>query len=159
MAKPIPEGFHSVTPSIFLDGCREAIEWYKRALGAQEVFCMSGPDGKVMHAEIRIGTSIVMLSDANPAWGAHSPKELKGRASQLYLYTEDVDATFQRALDAGATSTSPVQDMFWGDRMGNLCDPFGHHWGIATHTQDLTPEEIDKGREAWMARMAACSEG
>ena len=112
-----------------------------------------GPDGAIMHAELQVGSSVIMLHEANPQWGKQGPKDIGGSPVGLYLYVEDVDAVFKQALTAGATEKHPVSDMFWGDRLGSLEDPFGHQWTVATHTQDLTQEEIAKGQEAWIASM------
>jgi uncharacterized glyoxalase superfamily protein PhnB len=152
--KPIPEGYHTISPSLTIDGAAEAIEFYKRAFGATERSRMPTPDGKVAHAEIEIGDSIVMLNDPFPQSSVKPPKELGGTSVSLFLYVEDVDSVVQDAIDAGATVTMPVEDQFWGDRFGTVADPFGHHWGIATHKEDLTPDEIaERGREA-MASMS-----
>lgn len=153
--KPIPEGQHSVTPSLIVKGGKQAIEFYKTAFGAQELGTMYGPDGQsVMHAELKIGDSVIFLSDEFPQMGAKSPQTLGGTAVSLNIYTEDCDAMFNRAVAAGATVKMPLQDQFWGDRWGSLVDPFGHAWGIATHKEDLTPEEVTRrGKEA-MAAMA-----
>ncbi|HXZ49799.1 MAG TPA: VOC family protein [Usitatibacter sp.] len=149
--KPIPEGMHTVTPHLICAGAAEAIEFYKRALGATEVARLPGPDGKVMHAQIRIGDSAVMLTDEAPAWNALGPKALKGTPVTIHLYVEDVDAFAARAVKAGAKAIMPVGDQFWGDRYGVLEDPWGHHWSVATHVRDVSPEEM---REA-MRKMAA----
>jgi PhnB protein len=155
MAKPIPQGFHTVTPYITVKGAAQAIDFYKRAFGAEEVERVPGPDGKsVMHAEVKIGDSIVMLSDEFPQAGSRSPQTLGGSTGYLFLYVPDVDAAFKRAVDAGAKPTMPLADMFWGDRFGKVADPFGHEWGLATHQEDLTPEEIHKRGQAEMAKMA-----
>lgn len=144
--KPIPEGFHSVTPHLVIDGAGKAIEFYKKAFGAEECFRMDSPDGqKVMHAEIRIGDSPIMLADEFPDYGSVGPRKVGGSPVVVHLYVNDVDATVEKAVQAGAKLTMPVMDMFWGDRYGKLEDPFGHHWSVATHTRDLTPEEIAKG--------------
>lgn len=149
-----PTGYHSVTPSIIVRDAPQAIEFYKRALGAEEVSRMVGPDGKIMHAEIRIGDSIVMLGEESAAWGMLSPLSLKGVPSSLHIYVADADAAFDRAVKAGATVRYPLEDAFWGDRYGKVTDPYGHEWGIATHVKDLSPEEMERaGREA-MAKMA-----
>jgi len=151
--KPIPEGYHTVSPSLTIDGATEAIEFYKRAFGATERSRMPTPDGKIAHAELQIGDSVIMLNDPFPQSAVKSPKELGGTTSSVVLYVEDVDSVVQDAIDAGAAVTMPVEDQFWGDRFGSVSDPFGHHWGIATHKEDLTPEEIaERGREA-MASM------
>jgi uncharacterized glyoxalase superfamily protein PhnB len=153
-AKSPPAGYHTVTPSIIVRGAADAIEFYKRAFGAEEVARMEGPDGKVMHAEIRIGDSTVMLGDENPQWGASSPLSTNGISSSLHLYVDDADAAFERALRAGAKVRYPLEDAFWGDRYGKVTDPFGHEWGIATRVKDLTPEEMRQAAEAWMAQAA-----
>ncbi len=142
MAKPIPEGFHTVTPHLIIKGAAKALDFYKRAFGAEEVFNMPGPGGMVMHAEIRIGDSHVMLNDEFPDYGKFGPKPGGGSPVQIHLYVNDVDALVDRAVKAGAKLTMPVADMFWGDRYGQLEDPFGHIWSVATHKEDLTPEEI-----------------
>jgi len=152
--QPIPLGFHTVTPSIIVRNGAEAIEFYKKALGAEEVMRMAGPDGKIMHAELKIGNSIIFLTDENPAMGCKSPQTLGGNASSLYLYVEDVDKSFQRAIEAGGTATMPVTDMFWGDRFGNFADPYGHNWGLSTRTLDMTQEEIEEGAKDFYAQMA-----
>jgi PhnB protein len=152
-AKPIPEGFHTASPSLTIDGAAEAIEFYRRAFGATERMRMPMPDGKIGHAELEIGDSVIMLNDPFPQSAVKSPKELGGTTVSVVLYVEDVDSVVQDAIDAGATVTMPVEDQFWGDRFGTVSDPFGHHWGIATHKEDLTPEELaERGREA-MASM------
>jgi len=140
--RPIPEGYHTVTPSLTIRDASRAIDFYKRAFGAQELMRMPGPGGKIMHAEIRIGDSVLMLTDEFPEMGGKSPQALGGSPVYLFLYVENVDTVFKRAVDAGAQVKMPVADMFWGDRFGRLADPFGHEWGIATHKEDLTPEEI-----------------
>jgi uncharacterized glyoxalase superfamily protein PhnB len=154
MAKTIPEGFHNLTPYVvFKDSCR-AIEFYTRAFGAKEIFLMPGPDGKgVMHAEIRIGDSIIMMSDENPHEPCRSAETIGGSPVSFYHYVDNVDVAFDKAVAAGATVQMPVQDMFWGDRIGAVQDPFGHNWTLATHTKDLTPEEIEQGAKAAFAQM------
>lgn len=151
---PIPTGFHTVTPSLIVRNAAEAIEFYKKALGAEEIMRMAGPDGKIGHAELKIGDSIIFLTDENPSMGCKSPQTLGGAAGNLYLYVEDVDTAFQRAIDAGGKVTMPVTDMFWGDRFGNFTDPYGHTWGLSTHTQDMTPEEMEQGAKDFYAQMA-----
>jgi PhnB protein len=152
MVKPIPDGYRTVTPYLTVKGAGQAIEFYKRAFGAQEVERMTGPDGKsVMHAELRIDDSLVMLSDEFPQMGPRSPQTLGGTTASIFLYVPDVDAAFKRALDAGATAIMAPADMFWGDRFGKLRDPFGHEWGMATHKVDLSPEEIRRRGAAAMA--------
>jgi PhnB protein len=142
--RPIPEGMHTVTPHIVCADAAGAIEFYKKALGAVELMRMPGPDGKLMHACIKIGNSPVMLVDEMPQWGVLGPKTLKGSPVTLHIFVEDVDAFAARAVAAGAKVTMPIADMFWGDRYGVLQDPFGHQWSVATHMHDLTPEEIKK---------------
>jgi uncharacterized glyoxalase superfamily protein PhnB len=142
--KKIPDGMTAVTPHIVCAGAGEAIDFYKKAFGAVEEARLPGPDGKLMHAMIRINGAAVMLVDENPQWGAFGPKALKGSPVTMHLYVEDVDAFVAKAVGAGATVAMPVQDMFWGDRYGLLTDPFGHSWSVATHVRDVTPEEIRK---------------
>ncbi|MBI4565605.1 MAG: VOC family protein [Planctomycetes bacterium] len=152
--KPIPEGFHTLTPGIIVKDGARAIDFYKKAFGAEERFRMTGPDGKsIVHAELRIGDSILMLGEENLAWGARSPQSLSGTPCSLHLYVEDADAAFKRAVDAGAHVKMPVENAFWGDRYGKLVDPFGHEWSVATHKEDLTPEEISQRGQEWMAKM------
>src|SRR5437868_13558008 len=142
--KPIPEGYHTVTPSLVVNDGARALDFYKRAFGAQERFRMEGPPGKIGHAEIKIGDSMIMLSDEFPGMGARSPQSLGGSPVTIFLYVNDVDTAFKQAVDAGAKVEMPLADMFWGDRFGRVSDPFGHLWAMATHKEDLTPEEIDK---------------
>ena len=149
-SKPIPEGMHSLTPHLVCAGAADAIDFYKRAFNAIEQARMPGPDGKLIHAAVQIGDSTLMLVDENPQWGALGPKALKGSPVMIHLYVPDVDATVAQAVAAGAKVTMPVADMFWGDRYGQLEDPFGHRWSVATHMRDLTSEEIREG----MAKMA-----
>ena len=146
--KAIPEGMHSVTPHLVCAGAAEAIEFYKQAFGAVEGGRLPGPDGKLMHAVIRIGDSAVMMVDEMPQWGALGPKSLKGSPVTIHLYVGDVDAVVKRAVAAGAKVTMPVDDMFWGDRYGKIEDPFGHQWSIGTHKRDVTPEEMQKAMRA-----------
>ncbi len=153
--KPIPEGYRSVTPYLAVDDAAAAIEFYKRALGATERSRMPSPDGRIAHAELEIGDSLIMLSDPFPQSQAKSPKELGGTTGGVFLYVEDVDAAFQQATDAGAIVTMPLEDMFWGDRFGSLMDPFGHHWSLATHKEDLTEEEMAERGQAAMAAMSS----
>ena len=142
--KPVPEGMHTVTPHLTCAGAADAIDFYKRAFNAQEMARLKGPDGKLMHGMIRIGDSTVMLVDEYPDFGSFGPKSLKGSPVTIHLYVEDVDAFVQRAVDAGAKVTMPLADMFWGDRYCRLDDPFGHHWSVATHIRDATPEEMQE---------------
>ena len=153
--KPVPEGFHTVTPTLCVQNAAAAIDFYKKALGAEERMRMAGPDGKIGHAEIKIGDSVIFLSDEMPMPGcASSPQTLGATTGGLYLYVEDVDKAFQQAVDAGGKVTSPVTDMFWGDRHGAFTDPFGHTWSLSTHTADLSPQQIDEGAKKWQAQMA-----
>ena len=142
--KPIPQGMHSLTPHLVCAGAAEAIDFYKRAFNAVEQARMPGPDGKLMHAAVQIGDSTLMLVDENPQWGLLGPKALKGSPVAIHLYVPNVDATVAQAVAAGAKVTMPVADMFWGDRYGQLEDPFGHRWSVATHARDMTPEEMHK---------------
>jgi PhnB protein len=150
-----PDGFHSLTPSLTIKGAAEALDFYKRALGAEEIYRITGADGVVMHAEIKIGDSMVMLSDEFPTWGVLSPKTIGGTGSSLMIYTEDSDALVERAVAAGATLKNPVMVQFWGDRMGTIEDPYGHRWSIGTRLEIVSPEEIQK-RAA--AAFSGCSE-
>lgn len=151
--KPIPDGYTTVTPILTLRDAAKGIEFYKRAFGAEELFRMPGPDGKIMHAELKIGTSRIMLGEEAPEWDRRGPQGLGGTPVELYVYVGDVDAAFKKAIAAGAKEIMPVADMFWGDRVGALVDPHGHRWSIATHKADLTPEQIEKGQKEWMATM------
>jgi PhnB protein len=156
MPKPIPDGYHTVTPHITVNGAEKALEFYKRAFGAQEIVRMPGPGGKgIMHAEIKIGNSIIMLNDELHGMGERSPQSLGGHTGSIYLYVEDVDAVYAKAVAAGAMGRVPVSDMFWGDRTGRIVDPFGHEWAISTHKEDVSTEEIRKRAEAFMAKMSA----
>ena len=153
--KPIPDGYHSVTPYLIVKGAAAALEFYKKAFGATELMRLPGPEGKVMHAEIRIGDSIIMLADEFPEMGAVSPTTLKGVASSIMLYVPDVDAVAKNAVAAGAKEIRPVADQFYGDRTGTFDDPFGHRWSIGTHKEDLTPQQIDERFKAWQAKQGA----
>jgi PhnB protein len=149
MAKPIPEGYHALTPTLAVDNAAQAIEFYKRAFGAKERGRMPGPGDTIAHAELEIGDSVLMLADPFPQSTVKPPKQLGGTTVGIFLYVEDVDEVVQQAIDAGAKVTTPVEDQFWGDRFGKVADPFGHEWQIATRTQDLTPEEImERSKEA-----------
>ncbi len=151
--KPIPDGFHSVTPHIICSEAGKAIEFYKKAFGATEICKIPGPDGKsIMHAEIQIGDSRVMIAQENPAWQCKGPITLGGTPVTIHLYVNDADATFKQAVAAGANGAMPPADMFWGDRYGKVIDPFGHHWSIATHKEDPTPEEMQKRMEEMFAQ-------
>ncbi|MEO8214800.1 MAG: VOC family protein [Myxococcales bacterium] len=148
--RAVPQGYYTVTPSLVLDDTTAAIEWYKKTFGADELSRAVGPDGKVMHAEIRIGNSRVMLNDA--MMGAKSPKAYGGSPASLWLYVDDCDVLFNRAVAAGAEVSMPVADMFWGDRFGAVVDPFGHRWSLATRKEDLTPDEQDQRQREWMKK-------
>jgi PhnB protein len=150
--KPIPDGMHSLTPHLVCAGAADAIEFYKRAFNAVETARLPSPSGRLMHAAVRIGDSTLMLVDEFPDMGSFGPKSLKGSPVTIHLFVENVDATVAQAVAAGATLTMPVADMFWGDRYGQLDDPFGHHWSVATHQRDLSPEQIRDG----MAKMFDC---
>ena len=150
--KPIPDGFPRVTPYLAVDGAEEAIEFYKKILGATERFRMPGPDGRVGHAEIQIGDSVIMMADAFPEMGVLDPKKLGGTPVSLTVYVEDVDKTFKNALKAGAKETHPVEDKFYGDRAGQFEDPWGHRWDVMTHVEDVSPEEMQKRVEAFTAQ-------
>ncbi len=140
---PIPAGFQTVTPHLICEGAADAIEFYKKAFNAVELMRMPGPAGKLMHAQIQIGSSMVMLADDFPDWGSLGPRALKGTPIVVHLYVEDTDALYNQAVAAGATAKMPPADMFWGDRYGMVTDPFGHIWSIATHNRDLTPEQMN----------------
>jgi PhnB protein len=144
MTKPIPEGYHAITPYLIVKRGAEAIQFYARAFGAVEHERMEGPGGKIRHAEITIGDSRVMLADEHPEIGALGPETIGGSPVSLHLYVEDVDAVVARAIAAGATLTRPVADQFYGDRVGGITDPFGHRWFIATHKEDLTKDELHR---------------
>lgn len=141
--KPIPEGYHSVTPYLIINGAAEAIEYYKKAFGAIELFRMEH-EGKIGHAEIKIGDSPIMLSDENPQEGHASPKTLGGSGVGIMIYVDDVDTIFKQAIAEGGTERKALQDQFYGDRSGTLTDPYGHVWTVATHKEDVSPEEIEK---------------
>src|SRR5918993_2359578 len=143
-AQAIPKGYHTVTPSLVVAGAAKAIDFYKKALGAEERMRFPGPDGTIMHAELQIGDSIVMLGDEMPEQGGRGPKSIGGTPVSFFVYRENVDAAWKQAVDAGAKPIMPLADQFWGDRTGCLEDPFGHQWWLAQHLQDLTPEEIQR---------------
>lgn len=151
--KPVPDGFHSITPGLVCKDAGRAIEFYQKAFGAKVRMRMPTPDGKEGHAELLIGDSILFVSDEFPQMGAVAPTGPQG--SSLFVYVEDVDAVFNRAVAAGARVDMPVTDQFWGDRYGKLTDPFGHHWGLATHTEDVSPEEMDRRGREFAKKMAA----
>lgn len=156
MAKPKPEGFHTATPHITVKDATKAIDYYKKAFGAHVLVNMPGPGGKgVMHAEIKIGDSIIMLGEEMPGMAEKSPQSLGGVTCSLYLYVDDADSVHKKAVSSGGTAKGPLQDMFWGDRVGRVADPFGHEWSIATHKEDLSADEMKKRGEAFMAKMSA----
>lgn len=140
----VPEGYHSVTPYLIIRGASAAIEFYKKSFGATELFRMGQPDGKVGHAEIKIGDSPIMLADENPEMGYCGPTTLGGSPVSIMIYVDDADTIFNQAIAAGGESQKPVQDQFYGDRSGTLKDPFGHIWHVATHVEDVSPEEMTK---------------
>ena len=153
--KPVPEGFHTVTPSIVVRNAAKAIDFYKQAFGAQELVRMPAPDGSIMHAELKIGDSIIFLGEENPNMGlCKSPQTIGGVTGTLHLYVPNVDATFQQAIAAGAKEAMPVADMFWGDRYGTVTDPFGYVWGIGTHKEELTADDMKKRTQEFFASMA-----
>lgn len=155
MVKPIPEGYHSVTPMFMFKDCRKAIEFYKNAFGAQERYVMPGPDGNgVMHAEIMVGNSIIMMGDEMPMEHCKSAETMGGSPISFYIYVDNVDAAFRRAVEAGAKPQMQVEEMFWGDRAGSVVDPFGYNWMLATHTRDLSDEEIREGAKEAFAQMS-----
>ena len=153
--KPIPEGYHSLTPYLAVEDAAKAIDFYKEAFGAEEVLRMPGEDGKIAHAELQIGDSKLMLSDPFPQSNVRPPMERGGPTASVFMYVDDVDATFEQAQRAGAKVEMELQDMFWGDRFGSLQDPFGHLWSVATHKEDLSEEEMAERSKAAMAEMGA----
>ena len=142
--KPIPDGYPQVTPYLIIDGASEAIEFYSNVFGAKERMRMDGPDGRVGHAELELGDGLIMLADRNPDMGIRDPKEIEGSPVTISLYVEDVDSVFAKALEAGATESRAVEDQFYGDRAGQFEDPWGHKWSVATHVEDVPPEEMEK---------------
>jgi len=152
--KPIPDGHHNVTPYLFVRSAASAIDFYKSVFGATEIMRMPGSNGKIMHAEIRIGDSIVMLADENPQTGVMSPQTVGGYSVGLHIYVENVDAVIQKAVESGAKMLRPIKDQFYGDRSGSLLDPFGHMWSVATHVEDVAPEEMRKRMTATMSQAA-----
>lgn len=149
--EPIPAGHHTLTPSLTIKGAAAAIEYYKRAFGAVERGVMKGPGGLIMHAELMIGNSILFLGDESPEAPGASPQKLGGTTVSLHIYTEDCDTMFKRAVDAGGTIRMPLADQFWGDRYGQITDPYGHIWGIGTHKEDLTEAQMMERMKAQMA--------
>jgi PhnB protein len=153
--KPVPEGYNTVSPYLAVEDAAAAIEYYKKAFGAKERVRMEAPGGKIGHAELEIGDSLVMLSDPNPQASSRPPKELGGTSGGVFLYVDDVDAVVRHAVEGGATVTMEVADQFWGDRFGTVTDPFGQVWSIATHVEDVPPEEMAERAKAAMAAMAS----
>ena len=149
MTKPIPDGYHSVTPYLIIKGATAALDYYTRAFGAVELFRMPAPEGKIGHAEIKIGDSPIMLADEAPEMGYKSPQSLGGSPVSIMIYVEDVDTVFNRAIAAGGKEQRPVKDQFYGDRSGTLEDPFGHVWHVATHKEDVSPEEMERRAKAY----------
>jgi len=149
-AKPIPDGYHSVTPYLIIQGATQAIEFYKKAFGAKELFRMATPDGGIGHAEMMIGNSPIMLADECPPMGYRGPQALGGTPVSLLIYVENVDARFPQAVAAGCKVVKPLQDQFYGDRSGTVTDPYGHVWTIATHKEDVPPEELNRRMQAMM---------
>jgi PhnB protein len=154
-AAPAPRGYHTVTHALVVDDAARALEFYGKAFGARERNRMPGPGGKIWHAEIEIGDSVIMLSDEFPGAGVRSPKSLKGTTSGVWLYVPDVDEAFARAVQAGAKADQAPQTMFWGDRFGSVTDPFGHSWSLATHLEDVPPEEMRKRRDEAMKQFGS----
>jgi PhnB protein len=152
---PIPCGYSSVTPYLIVKGAAQAIEFYAKAFGATEVMRLASPDGTIMHAEIQIGNSMIMLSDEYPDWGANGPTFHNGSPIKLHLYVPDVDSLFAQAVAAGASVKFPLMDQFYGDRTGQVVDPFGHIWSLSTHIEDVSPEEIARRAAEWMSKQAA----
>jgi PhnB protein len=150
--KAIPDGYHTITAHLTLDSAAQAIDWYKKALGAEEVSRAVGPDGMVMHADLRIGDSHIMMNDA--MMGSKGPKEVGGSPASLWLYVEDCDGLFNRAVSAGAQVKMPIGDQFWGDRCGTLLDPHGYGWTIATHKEDVSGEEMQQRQAEFMKKFA-----
>jgi PhnB protein len=153
--KPIPDGYGTVTPYLAVDGAKKAIEFYGKAFGAKERFVMPGPGDTVGHAELEIGDSVVMISDPFPQSSIKAPTEVGATTAGVFLYVEDVDKAFKQAIDSGAEQVSAPEDMFWGDRFASVKDPFGHQWQMATHVEDVSPEDMGKRAEEAMASMMA----
>ncbi|AJM91774.1 VOC family protein [Nitrosopumilus piranensis] len=156
MTDAIPQGFSSVTPHLVIKDCENALEFYKKAFSALEIYRSKMPDGRIMHAMIQIGNSFVMMADEFPDMGAVGPNTLGGTSTALHIYTEDADKLFKQAIDAGAIQIMPLADMFWGDRYGQIQDPYGHRWAIATHTRDVSPEEMEKTAKEIFSKSDFC---
>jgi uncharacterized glyoxalase superfamily protein PhnB len=157
--RPIPEGFHSLTPHLVCEGAAKAMDFYMQAFGAVDLGRMPGPDGKLMHGTMRIGDSVLMLVDAFPDFGSKGPLALQGSPVIIHLYVEDADAVFAQAVAAGATPVMPLADMFWGDRYGMLQDPFGHKWAIASQKRHVTPQQMQQEMQKMMAQQQQCPGG
>jgi PhnB protein len=151
MTNPIPEGYPRVTPYLYIDGANAAIDFYTSVLGATERMRMPGPDGKIGHAELALGDSVIMLADEHPEMGVRGPKTVGGTPMALHVYVEDVDSVFEKAIQAGAKELRAVEDQFYGDRAGQFEDPFGHHWNVASHVEDVPPDEMEKRAAEAMA--------
>lgn len=156
-AQAVPKGYHTVTPSLVVAGAAKAIDFYKKALGAEEIMRFPGPNGQIMHAEIRIGDSVIMLGDEMPDQGGRGPKSIGGTPVSFFIFGDNVDPAWKRAVDAGAKPIMPLADQFWGDRTGCLEDPFGHHWWLAQHVQDLSPEEMRKAADEFFSQPQTAS--
>ena len=155
--KAVPDGFNTVNVYLVVKNAVEALEFYQKAFGAEAGERMPGPDGKsTMHAEMRIGNSTIMLTDENPKWEMKSPSTLGGSPASIHLYVKDADKMFKRAVDAGCTAMMPIMDAFWGDRYGKVIDPYGYQWGIATHKENLSPEEMGRRAAEFFANMGDC---
>jgi len=152
MVKPVPEGYSTITPQLVINGAAAAIDFYQRAFGAVELGRMSSPDGSVMHSELRLGGSMLFVADEFGDPLVRAPESLGASSASLYLYVEDVDAVFRRAVEAGALPTMAVQTMFWGDRMGQVRDPWGHVWDLATRVEEVPPEELERRQAEWFAQ-------
>ena len=152
-AQAVPAGLHTVTPSICVAGAAQAIDFYKQAFGATELMRFPGPDGQIMHAEIRIGDSVLMIADEMPGAGGKGPKTYGGSPVSFFVYDENVDARWKQAIDAGAKEVMPLMDQFWGDRAGCVVDPFGHSWWLAQHMKDMTEDELRKAGEEFFSQM------
>jgi PhnB protein len=157
--RAIPEGYHSITPALTCKNAAKAIDFYKQALGAREIARMEMPGGIIGHAELQIGDSRFFVSDEFPGMSAAPDPNAKAPSGYLFIYTEDVDAAFDKAVSAGCTATMPLQNQFWGDRYGKLSDPFGHHWGMAQHVEDVAPAEMERRGKEWQANMAKSAGG
>lgn len=151
--KPIPEGFHTITPSLVVSPAKDAIQFYKKAFDAKEIYQFPSPDGKIIHSQIKIGDSFVMIADEFPLMGTRSPMTVGGTSVTMHLYVKDSDKIFNQAVKAGATIIMPIMDTFWGDRYGLVHDPFGHAWAISTHKRDMLPEELRKAGEEFFVSM------